>query len=59
MWLKNNWFKVSIVLVIIFYFFLLKAHYRAECVAELTMQDGKSNGILRLDDACKDLGFGI
>lgn len=56
-WFKENWFKVVIVIILILYLIIIRQHYRAQCVADLTSQDGRSNGITRLSEACQALGY--
>lgn len=56
-WFKENWFRLAILIVLVSYLIIIRQHYRAECVANLTAQDGKSVGILRLSEACKSLGY--
>lgn len=50
-------FKIGILIFLFLLLALLRQHFRAECVAELTAQDGKSVNILRLSKACEDLGY--
>ena len=56
-WLKENWFRIALIVFLILYLVVLRQHYRAECVAQLTSQDGISVDILRLSEACAALGY--
>lgn len=54
---KENWFKVTILGILVLFLVTLRQHYRAECISDLTAQDGKSIDISRLSEACESLGY--
>lgn len=66
MWLKENWFKITLSLLILFGILIFSNYLQeknkistlsayAECRGKLAELDGKVPDILKLSNACEDI----